>query len=467
VKFQCGYCGNLMDVEEQLLGQPVRCPHCQQVVQTQAPLPSAIPSPPGEAPSAITFTEPEAKEEGSIFEVSEHAGDALFGNVEATRIEMPLDMPAVQPPSETPSETTIFSPPPPSVDAILGSAEHPRLEMRSEQPQVQSLPDLPLTENIAHPQPVPQSPGGAAADASATWTTFAPQAPASDVRTSELLLPSATDSSDLATNAFPTNLPRRALPSGMGSGLFIALVVIPLISYAVLATIAVLILYLRPPQPSLEYLPDVDGDFHGAKHQKRGHISYPRLDPDSPLPERLKVALGHSIQLGDVEVTPQKVELTRLKIRHPDLSVDPMPTESLVLHLAFRNISQDVVFHPTDPYFERRWKSAQDPKPYTFLEIDARRLYGGPLPWSGMRRDARPALEGQAHQMLQPGEQVSTFVATDPDEPVDKLVMNHRGDLLWRVQVRRGLVRVGEREVPATAVIGVQFHAADIEKPQM
>jgi hypothetical protein len=36
--------------------------------------------------------------------------------------------------------------------------------------------------------------------------------------------------------------------------------------------------------------------------------------------------------------------------------------------------------------------------------------------------------------------------------------------LVWRVQVRRGLVNVRGSQVSATAVIGVEFSAKDIEK---
>jgi hypothetical protein len=36
--------------------------------------------------------------------------------------------------------------------------------------------------------------------------------------------------------------------------------------------------------------------------------------------------------------------------------------------------------------------------------------------------------------------------------------------MLWRLQVRRGLVSVGAKEIPATAVIGVEFGANDVKK---
>jgi hypothetical protein len=277
--------------------------------------------------------------------------------------------------------------------------------------------------------------------------------------------------SELETKLVPQSfspVPTRRPPpaAGLRSSLFTMLVLVPLISYAVLATIAVLILYFRPPQPSLEFLPDVDGDLRGAKHQKRA-LSYQLLDPDSPLPNRLKVNLGETIRLGDVAVTPQRVELIRLHLGQGDDEVDPPAAESLVLHLVMQNVSEDVVFSPTDPYFDRQWKSSQDAKPYTFLEIGRDRIYGGPFPWRpGRAVEDRKTVEGQHYQLLQLGERLTTIVCTDPTEQVAKLLAAYHGTLLWRVQVRRGLVRVGEREVPATAVFGVTFQDRDIHKPE-
>ncbi|HEV3443262.1 MAG TPA: hypothetical protein VG099_01410, partial [Gemmataceae bacterium] len=87
MNFPCSNCGKLIEVEEHFLGQAVHCPHCQQVVQTAAP-------------PEITFTVPPAVDEESIFETTEQAGDALFGNA-APRIEMPRDLHTENVPGET------------------------------------------------------------------------------------------------------------------------------------------------------------------------------------------------------------------------------------------------------------------------------------------------------------------------------------------------------------------------------
>src|SRR5207244_10706171 len=174
----------------------------------------------------------------------------------------------------------------------------------------------------------------------------------------------------------------------------------------------------------------------------------------SPFPVRLKIALGRSIRLGDVDLTPERVALRRVKVRHPHVSVSEMPGESLILYVRFKNASADVVFSPTDPYFDRLHKSSQDTKPYMFLEIAGQRYYGGALPWSpGVRLEERSIIEGQVFQVLQPGEQLSTLVCTDPDAEVGKALAGCRGKLVWRMQVSRRLVWVRYREVPGTAVL--------------
>src|SRR5262249_23716510 len=130
--------------------------------------------------------------------------------------------------------------------------------------------------------------------------------------------PFALDGNVQDEQAFPTGLPRRPVSRGLRSSLFIALVFIPLVSYAILATIAIIILYSRPaPVHPLEALPDVEGDFKGAKHQKQAPLSYERISPETELPAQLKVKLGQSLQLGNLDVRPEQVELLPIKIRHP------------------------------------------------------------------------------------------------------------------------------------------------------
>lgn len=273
-----------------------------------------------------------------------------------------------------------------------------------------------------------------------------------------LLLPTGVSSSRVA---------RRVRSHSLRSSLFMALVFVPLVSYAILATIAVIILYLRPQPPDpLERLPDLEGDYRGAKHQKPGAVSYERISPESPLPARLQVSLGQSIRLGDLEITPLAVELRHLKITQPGMDPETTPEPALVLRLRLKNLSSDMVFSPTDPYFDRRWKSLSGTgKPYTFLEFGSNRFFGGPLPWQpGTAPEDRATIEGQQYGPLHPGEEVTTLVCTDSDDGLAQLLASYQGSLLWRIHLRRGLVQVGQKEVCATAVVGVRFSDREIQK---
>lgn len=423
VDIQCGQCGKIMAVGQEFLGQQVRCPHCQQVVLAPAP-----PSPPtpvenvAPAPPEFTFAVPPPTERESIFDVTVETGDDLFGEGAAPQIEMPP--PAVTEPAPTPV-----------------AAESPAPE-----------PALPFgpTFGVTDTTPV-QAFEPAAMDAGG-W-------------------PAATPSgTSLTSEPFAATMARPAAAPTRSHGWFLAIVVVPLITYSVLATILVVILYSRlhaPQKSPLEELPDLEGEFKGAARQKQGTLSYERVAPEQELPPRLRVALGQTLRVGDLEVTPQRVELRPVVFRAPGSDAEKARDDSLVLHLRLRNVSSDVVYSPTDPFFDRRWKKGQawGNRPYTYLEIGARRVYGGALPWTPSRPVAvRETVEGQAHRRLQPGETLDTFVCTDPDDHVAKLLAGHRGGCLWRVQLRRGLVAVRGRDLPATAVVGCEFAAADVTR---
>jgi S-adenosylmethionine hydrolase len=269
---------------------------------------------------------------------------------------------------------------------------------------------------------------------------------------------------DLAMQTFAPPLRRPAVDPGMRRGVFIALVLVPLVSYSILATIAIAILLSQSQTGDpFEFLPDREGDYKGAKHPKQAAVFYERVRPENDLPDRLKIDLGQTIQLGDLELTPQRVALRRVEYHRPGFAPEPALDDSLVLDLHLRNISRDVAFSPTDPFFDRSWKGlSSGKKPYAFLDIGKNRLWGGPLPWNPGHPEARESIDGQHYRTLQPGEELTTLVCTDPQDHVARLLAEYQGSLLWRVQVRRGLVQVRDREYAATAVIGVRFKDTDI-----
>jgi hypothetical protein len=146
---------------------------------------------------------------------------------------------------------------------------------------------------------------------------------------------------------------------------------------------------------------------------------------------------------------------------------DPSREKALVLRLHLRNISQEIAFHPVDPFFDRSWKPG-DPngKPYTYLDMDGRLFYGGPIEWeyaSAQGNNARQyILEQRQDRVLGPNEEMDTIICTNPHDKVEDYLNSYHGPLLWRVQLRRGPVEVRNHDASATAVIGVEFQDSDV-----
>jgi hypothetical protein len=261
----------------------------------------------------------------------------------------------------------------------------------------------------------------------------------------------------------------------------IPLIIAPLAFYSFMATLYILdtryLHFFTPPPPPhpLEILPDLDGDNAGnAKRGKQSSFQYKGTDPDSPLAPQSRVGLGKTLAVGDLEVTPEKVERRR-QVWVTGTKEQPFPEDVLTLTLRLRNRSADVTFKPMDRFFSRKWptKNKAQNKPYTYLEMGEQKFYGGPLDWVPLAKASSDwiyYLQGQnVDEELKPGQDMTTFFCTDPEQHVVKAVEGYRGKLVWRLHLRRGLVkwttRNGvERDDPATTVVGVEFTAADIAK---
>jgi hypothetical protein len=455
VNIQCGQCGNLMAVAEELFGQQARCPHCQQIVLVPGPAAPpgvsttvaatspayelALTSPPPEdvqphpapagTPSELTFQLSPPADHDSIFAPPEVTGDSLFDEAPKPHIELPFVEAA--PPLVEESQAPIFAPPPPPPEAEQGIQPSPILAAMI-QPEV-------------GPAPAPTDP----------W----PAPPADSFPATEF-----------NAEPLPAGPVRPTVRHDRRGSWFIALVVIPLFTYSVLATILAARFYSRlqaQPKSPLEELPDLEGDLKGATRQKQSAVSYERVAPEFELPDRLRIGLGETLRVGDVEVTPRRVELRKVTFRRPGSDPEKGTHDSLVLHLHFRNVSPDVVFSPTDPFFDRRWKQGQASslRPYTLLQIGNRRFFGGPVSWKPGPMQIRETVDGQVYRRLKPGEEVDTLVCTDPDDQIARHLSGHPGTLLWRVQFRRGFVAVRDRELSATAVVGVQIEPSQIQRP--
>jgi hypothetical protein len=272
-------------------------------------------------------------------------------------------------------------------------------------------------------------------------------------------------------------------------------VFIPLLSYSVLVTILAAYLFMvnqqnqqqnAPQSNSLENLPSFDpSDAEHSTHLKTdakkinlvGGIDVAMAT--APLPDRLITPLGKPLRIGDLEILPEAVYRQVVSV-HVEGYAKPEPCEypSLVLRLKLRNVSSNVAFQPMDAYFNRRWdwKKGGQP-PLTMLELPENgrtvRFYGGPANYPLPPRSAaegeksREWVQGSnADRVLNPGEEMEGIVCTDGDdkEAVDA-IDNHRGKLLWRVHLRRGVLVLSEhRYAPVSSVVGVEFTDEDYRK---
>jgi hypothetical protein len=296
----------------------------------------------------------------------------------------------------------------------------------------------PATE-IASPDPLPSAP-----DIAAPWGDGA--APVPDGASADPLI---------------APRPRR---SQLGMTLFISLVFLPLVLYAILVTILAVMFYQQrgegnQPDPR-QFLPDVEGDHPGFKRSNKQSLAIPDRYYKDPLPASLRVGLGQALTIGDLEVLAERVEWAKVSINLGRAGPFEVDHPALVLHLKIRNISRTVSIYPLDAYFNRQWAEGEGEKPLTFVEAGPARYYGGPARW---RAKEPEVIEGANYdKSLEPGESDDYLVCSNCYEPETQKLGKYTGSLLWRVQLRRGLVRFRDKDLSATAVIGVEFTDKDI-----
>jgi hypothetical protein len=468
VQFQCGLCGKLMAVGNEHLGQQVRCPHCQQVVVAPPPAAPAMdgpaaggmPVPPG-PPPGLTETVlhmPPAEGNGEDIFSPEDVSDDLFGRSEAPRVEMPPES----------SATTLADDnavPPPQLEATLSS----------------TLPWMPPPEPAAAP-PSPSVPFGgsegtdilppvsAAPWMSSTATEILGAPPPEMPPSVEVPLAPAGESS--------AALPRARQRTEAKVPWFMLVVFCPLLLYAIVITIFSFLLYRHEQgveeklRRFFDIMPD-EGDKPGVQKEKQIRLwKYEPELPLKPLPDDLRTTLGKPLRIGDLEVTPVRVEREHVKVVVESFDPEPCTGDSLVLYLRMKNLSSDYAFAPLDNYFDRRWEAGALP-PFTLLEVgDKYRFYGGPARWYplGDPRNRREWVVGRKNHpdVLRPGGEEEFIVCTNGYDPKAVAVLfggesrPYHGLFLWRVRVRRGLVHFEGKDRSKTAVIGVRFSDKDI-----
>jgi hypothetical protein len=449
-----------MAVNSENLGKQVRCPHCQQVVVAPSAAPPATMPGPVEAPSMgsiASMLQAPVEDPDHIFSPVEVTDD-LFGRSEGPLIEMPPAPPALTPPQSDPA-------PPPEPQAP-GLSTQPWTPPESPASPPLSLGEIAPSNN---PTTVPPS-DGAPLWPSATITETQVPPPAE--------LPSIGDAPPDREDVSLVTETRARRRTEQKTPWFLLLVFCPLLLYAIVISIFAFFLYRHDQQLQeqrrnpFDIMPDVGDDPGVQKGKKVSRTDRYKLELATlPLPEHLCTSLGNPLRIGELEVTPDRVERQRVSLIVEGSRADPCRHDSLVLYLDMKNLSTEYAFAPLDNYFDRYWRPGKDQiPPLTVLEIGNQyRCYGGPARWypRGDRSNRRQWIQGRHEKadVLQPGEEKQLFVCTDGDDNKAAVLLfegKYQGSFLWRVRVRRGLVRFQDKDYSATAVLGVRFTDQDI-----
>ncbi len=476
VTFKCGACGNLMAVGVELCGRPVRCPHCQQVIQ----VPSSAVLLPAPAPPAEDFAEPtdrppsspedvlglglEPPELDSIF-VEDDPHQVLFGGDSAARLEVP---------------------PEPATEVISRSVAPPGSPERGDEIVPPSAGDeATVVFEEASPEVAVQADGEQAAAGVGVAAVEPQLSPARgpdqnpwDQATLETVEPHPPPVSEPAESLAGLAPSRRELaPRRMSLPAKILGIVLP---YALLATVAIPILFLRllerdafieklQAEKKKHPLHDLDNeDLYG--HFDRRVRSHPREPSTKPGVEALPtIGLGKTERIGDLDVTPLRVTRQRVvfAIDKGEANV-PDGEESLILTLRLRNVSNQrygphgFLFSPYDPIFNRQ----RGQHVYTYLEIGKDQFYGAVTDVLTQR------VQGQNFAELAPGEALQTIVVARSSaagrNAVEALgevsASDPKQQLHWRVQLRKGQEHdSSQRRFWATTVVLVTFTPADVK----
>lgn len=226
-----------------------------------------------------------------------------------------------------------------------------------------------------------------------------------------------------------------------------------LVPYAILTTLAIVyLLFMQGGRTHpFDVMPDPVPD-----PKKGGPKQVMRIKHTYPLADHQKTTLGNSIRVGkdgDLLVTPERVVLTQ--------------DGDLKLVLRAKNISTNTTFDPINDFWLLYDPKKNSNEPYTFLESKSGKvgnIYGAFLEYRKRSQGKDDAVLGSA--VLSP-EQETTIVLRTPLEYQKShipLIAKSNGNYTWRVQLRRGFVKWRGKEVSATAIIGVEFTAAQIER---
>jgi hypothetical protein len=222
----------------------------------------------------------------------------------------------------------------------------------------------------------------------------------------------------------------------------------------------------------LAVIPDLVGEYRNASQRVAGSHSVTLPKPDQPLPAQLITSLGSPLNIGQIVVTPLRIEhrdWTAYSKRKDQSDPEVIPIKNtLVLTLRLENRSHDVLLYPMDPFFDRRPKDGDRALPYTMIEVDNERFFGGVITYQTDRGlIEREWLDGREldGRPLAPGESRDVVLVAQPKhaDQILAALANPNRLALWRVHLRRGLYEFKGNELSVAAVIGVRFSAADLK----
>jgi hypothetical protein len=218
-----------------------------------------------------------------------------------------------------------------------------------------------------------------------------------------------------------------------------------------------------PPEHPLSTIPDNFGEFPPVDGKKTSAARFPL---DGELPADQKAGLGGTIVIGQLVVEPVRIEKRMLTLVRQGtderVEVPLKAADALVMQLRVSNTSTKTAIFPLDPAFLRVGVGTDTPA--TRLVVGKETFAGGPINWpfKGLvTREYERAQEDETRP-LGPGESRDYYVCSKADPQIARAVKFAKEPALWRVQVRRGLIEFKGRDVPVTAIIGVEFRASDV-----
>lgn len=481
----------------------------------------APPPPPAPDVELRPFNIPAQKEGAdSILSESDESEDEVFGSNPGARLQTLPPAPAPEPPAPAahtfssgpapvmsgplpgPLTGTVFPFPPAPVPQSpakqepldpfddLGPAQPAPQPPPAPQPAPRPFATAPLPQPVPAPFPMPAptkpAPAPVPAPAPASSNPFAafdappqpaparaPQpAPEPDVlpEPEEDEQPRKKKKKRQEQDEEPEEKPARAAygrAAGGSGGASKTVLLVLLGGYALVATaLAVYGLFFSSGVPAghpLSTIPDNFGEFDPVSRRKVSRATFP---VDGALPPEQRAALGGKVLIGQLEVQPIKIEKRGLEIHAEGTDekekITLRPGKALVMTLDIKNTSPDLPIFPMDPAFTRREK--KDDQPITRLVTGKRTFYGGEIEWplAAAVKKKIEVQQGNDAIPLRPGESREYVVFTAASTDLIRTTEADRGPLQWRVQLRRGLIEYKGKDVPVTAIVGVDFKASDI-----